>query len=244
MFLFTCNLRYQVLDWLELSGRARYDVANTKHETKNYASTIMLFANSEYGFYGYSKIDDVTFYGDFMANINKYFLDDKFSLVSNIGISTNRVKYDSEGFQGGLKAPSNIFSPNAIDYAAATNDNRPIFAAYRHVVNSAFANLELGWKSMLYLTLTGRNDWDSALHGTSHEMFFYPSVGLSAVLSEMMNMPQFLNNLKIRGSWASVGSAISPNITSAWRYPYSPKDQSYGTITYKMPTTRLWSHMG
>lgn len=236
-YVVSSNLRYQVLDWLELSGRARYDVANTKHETKNYASTIMLFANSEYGFYGYSKIDDVTFYGDFMANINKYFLDDKFSLVSNIGISTNRVKYDSEGFQGGLKAPSNIFSPNAIDYAAATNDNRPIFAAYRHVVNSAFANLELGWKSMLYLTLTGRNDWDSALHGTSHEMFFYPSVGLSAVLSEMMNMPQFLNNLKIRGSWASVGSAISPNITSAWRYPYSPKDQSYGTITYKMPTT-------
>lgn len=56
----------------------------------------------------------------------------------------------------------------------------PIYGFNKHYINSLFANAELGWKSMLFLTLTGRNDWDSALAGTKHESFFYPSVGMSA----------------------------------------------------------------
>ena len=234
-YMVTASLRYQVLDWLELAGRVRYDDAHTKQEDMRYASTIDLFAHSQYGFYGYDKIDDRTFYGDLMANINKTFGD--FSLSSNIGVSMQRTKYDVGGFQGGLKAPANVFSPNAIDYGTPTNDNRPIYNLTRHYINSLFANVELGWKSMLYLTVTGRNDWDSALDGTDNESFFYPSVGLSAIISQMTELPKFINYLKVRGSYASVGSAISPNITTPWRYTYNPASQSYSTVTYKFPKT-------
>ncbi len=234
-YMVNASLKYQILDWLDIVGRVRYDRTMNKFEDKRYASTINLFAHSDYGFYKYSNSTDQSLYSDAMLNINKTL--GKFSIGANIGVSTSRTSYIDEGFQGGLKAPSNIFTPNAIDYASATNDNRPIFESYRHVINSAFGNLELGWNSMLYLTLTGRNDWDSALDGTSNESFFYPSVGLSDIISQMARMPRFINYLKVRGSWASVGSAISPNITSPWRYEYNPATQSYSTVTYKFPET-------
>ena len=233
-YMVSASLKYEILDWLNVTGRLRWDDAATKQEDKRYASTLKLFAPSDYGFYGYDKINDQTLYGDLMLNINKT-LGENFSISSNMGASFSRLKYDVTGFQGGLKAPSNVFTPNAIDYGNATNDNRPIFESYKHYINSMFISAELGYRSMLYLTLTGRNDWDSALHGTAQTSFFYPSVGVSAVISEMAKMPQLINYLKVRASWASVGSAIEPNLSSAWRYEYNPALGTYKTVTYKFP---------
>lgn len=233
-YMVSASLKYEILDWLNVTGRLRWDDAATKQEDKRYASTLKLFAPSDYGFYGYDKINDQTLYGDLMLDINKT-LGENFSISSNMGASFSRLKYDVTGFQGGLKAPSNVFTPNAIDYGNATNDNRPIFESYKHYINSMFISAELGYRSMLYLTLTGRNDWDSALHGTAQTSFFYPSVGVSAVISEMAKMPQMINYLKVRASWASVGSAIEPNLSSAWRYEYNPALGTYKTVTYKFP---------
>lgn len=234
-YMTNASLKYQITPWLDVTGRLRFDRTNTKFEDQRYASTINLFAHSPYGFYKYENVADQALYGDLMANINKTLGD--FSIGANIGGSFQRTQYEDEGYQGGLKAPSNLFTPNAIDYAAATNDNRPIYGFNKHYTNSLFANAELGWKSMLFLTLTGRNDWDSALAGTKHESFFYPSVGMSAIISQMVQLPEFISYMKVRGSWASVGSAISPNIASRWRYVYNPTSQSYSTVTYKFPET-------
>lgn len=234
-YMTNASLKYQITPWLDVTGRLRFDRTNTKFEDQRYASTINLFAHSPYGFYKYENVADQALYGDLMANINKTLGD--FSIGANIGGSFQRTQYEDEGYQGGLKAPSNLFTPNAIDYAAATNDNRPIYGFNKHYINSLFANAELGWKSMLFLTLTGRNDWDSALAGTKRESFFYPSVGMSAIISQMVQLPEFISYMKVRGSWASVGSAISPNIASRWRYEYNPASQSYSTVTYKFPET-------
>lgn len=234
-YMTNASLKYQITPWLDVTGRLRFDRTNTKFEDQRYASTINLFAHSPYGFYKYENVADQALYGDLMANINKTLGD--FSIGANIGGSFQRTQYEDEGYQGGLKAPSNLFTPNAIDYAAATNDNRPIYGFNKHYINSLFANAELGWKSMIFLTLTGRNDWDSALAGTKHESFFYPSVGMSAIISQMVQLPEFISYMKVRGSWASVGSAISPNIASRWRYEYNPASQSYSTVTYKFPET-------
>lgn len=234
-YMTNASLKYQITPWLDVTGRLRFDRTNTKFEDQRYASTINLFAHSPYGFYKYENVADQALYGDLMANINKTLGD--FSIGANIGGSFQRTQYEDEGYQGGLRAPSNLFTPNAIDYAAATNDNRPIYGFNKHYINSLFANAELGWKSMLFLILTGRNDWDSALAGTKHESFFYPSVGMSAIISQMVQLPEFISYMKVRGSWASVGSAISPNIASRWRYVYNPASQSYSTVTYKFPET-------
>lgn len=232
-YMVNASAKYQIFDWLDVTARMRWDDAMAKQEDKRYASTIDLFAHSKYGFYSYDKINDRSLYGDLMANINKRWTD--WTLSANLGASLSRYKYDATGYQGGLKAPSNIFTPNAIDYGSVTNDNRPIYSYSQHNINSLFANVEMGWRSMLYLTVTGRNDWDSALEGTAQTSFFYPSVGLSGVISEMVKLPAFIDYLKVRGSWASVGSAIPANISSKNRYEYNPASGTYSSVTYKFP---------
>ena len=57
--------------------------------------------------------------------------------------------------------------------------------------------------------MTGRNDWNSRLVNTSEESFFYPSVGLSGIISEMVKLPEFISYLKVRGSYTEVGSPVS-----------------------------------
>lgn len=217
-YMMTASLKYDILDWLNISGRVRVDNATTDYRDKRYASTATLFTSgSPYGFYRTEKSDDRQVYADLLGNINKSIGD--FTLNANVGISISQVYYDVEGFQGGLKEISNVFNKYNINYNLSS-DNRPIDQSYKQRTNSIFASAELGWKSMLYLTVTGRNDWDSALSNTPTSSFFYPSVGLSAVISEMVKMPEAISYLKLRGSFASVGSAIPRNLTSKWRYEW------------------------
>ena len=84
---------------------------------------------------------------------------------------------------------------------------------------------------MIYLTVTGRNDWASQLAYSKQSSFLYPSVGLSAVLSNMFNAPAWLPYLKVRASYTQVASAFNRWLTAP-RAEY--KDQSH---TYVSPTT-------
>lgn len=237
-YMAAASLKAQVTDWLDISTRFRYDNTKIKNEDKRYASTATIFAHSPYGFYSYENGSEQAVYGDLIANLNLNVGDD-FSIAGNIGGSANYSSTRSEGFRGGLRAPSNIFTPNAIDYAAGKKENAPIFGGVRHLIYSAFGSAELGYKSTYFLTVTGRNDWDSALAGTSHESFFYPSVGVSALLSEYIptEYKRYVGYLKVRGSWASVGSAISPNIASPYRYSFDPATGGYKGSTIKFPET-------
>lgn len=206
---------------------------NSFDESKRYASTATLFTGSKFGYYSYSKGNNTALYGDVMANINKRIED--FSIAANIGLSTNRSFDDVRGFRGGLRSISNVFDPNQIDYGQPTAGNAPVYTQSAHITNSAFASVEAGWKNMIFLTLTGREDWDSALAHTTANPFFYPSVGLSGVISQMAKMPKWVNYLKTRVSWAKVGSPIPAQISSPYRYTYNPASQSYSTVTYKFP---------
>lgn len=228
------SLKYQVLDWLDITGRVRGDVTTVLSEDKRYASTLNIFTGSEYGYYGYAKGEDVAIYADLMANINKSLSDD-FNLSANLGVATNRMAHDEYGFAAGLKSISNLFTPFQQNYGTPSGQNKPNFYDHRHVTNSAFGSAELSYRNMLYLTLTGRSDWDSSLAYTSSNPFFYPSVGLSGIISEMTKLPSWVNFLKVRGSWAKVGSPIPEQLSSPYRYVYDPATQSYETITYKFP---------
>jgi hypothetical protein len=63
----------------------------------------------------------------------------------------------------------------------------------------------------LFLDVTGRNDWNSSLP----KSFFYPSVGLSAVVSDMFKLPEVISFAKLRLSYAQVGNAIPPQYAYA-----------------------------
>lgn len=71
-----------------------------------------------------------------------------------------------------------------------------------------FGNAGLSWKSMIFLNVTGRNDYVSTMP-RGNRSFFYPSVGLSFVLTELpaLQNVDWLSYAKIRGSYAEVGQA-------------------------------------
>lgn len=236
-YMANASLKYEILDWLNIAGRVRIDNATNDFTDKRYAGTNPLWtAGSQYGFYKAEKNDDRQVYADLLANIDKRFGD--FTLSANIGASISQVYFDGKGFQGGLKDISNVFTLYNIDYSIG-QDTRPLESAYKQRTNSLFISSEFGWKSMVYLTLTGRNDWDSALHGTEQSSFFYPSVGLSGVISEMVKLPEFINYLKVRGSFASVGSAIPRNLTSDWKYKWDAATSKWVTNSYR-PIGKLY----
>lgn len=189
-YMLSASLSYDVTDWLNISGRVRVDNSNTKYEQKLYASSnTTLTEGSTQGFYAIAKPDESQIYADVLANINKRFGD--YSLVVNVGASIVDNKYDELSYRGPIRANGipNVFNVFDLDNAQkkARQDD------WQEQTQSIFASAELGWKSMLYLTLTGRNDWASQLANSSATSFFYPSVGLSGVISEMVKLPSFID---------------------------------------------------
>jgi TonB-linked SusC/RagA family outer membrane protein len=79
------------------------------------------------------------------------------------------------------------------------------------ITNSLYAFVNLGYKNMLYMDITGRNDWSSTLPPQNNS-YFYPSVSLSAILSEMIELPKVISFWKVRTSYASVGNDTNPGV--------------------------------
>ena len=74
-----------------------------------------------------------------------------------------------------------------------------------------FGNVVIGYKDAMFLDFSGRNDYASTLAGTGNESYFYPSVGASFVISQMMELPSQISFLKLRASSASVGNEVPYN---------------------------------
>ena len=203
-FMFNAGLTYNVFDWLSVAGRVRLDQTFMTSERKIYASSFNYFAKSN-GAYDYYNYKDHQTYIDAIANINKRFKD--FSIAANVGYSYSDYASLTRGYGGNLVLVPNKFTLQNIDPTDSKVREAGGDSKVRNV--AAFASAEIGWKSMLYLTLTGRNDWNSRLVNSSEESFFYPSVGLSGIISEMVKLPTFISYLKVRGSYTEVGSPVS-----------------------------------
>ena len=216
-YMLNASLSYDILDWLNVSGRIRIDNSNTTYTEKFYASTItQLTEGSKNGLYGITKTEDRQVYGDVLVNINKSF-GDNWTLQANIGASISDMRYDAMKNRGPIpdgeitdekQMLANVFN---IQNLSNTSKTERLQDGWREQTQSVFASAEIGYKNTYFLTLTGRNDWPSQLAGphSTKTSFFYPSVGLSVVLSQIIpNMPENLSYVKIRGSYASVGVAF------------------------------------
>ena len=87
----------------------------------------------------------------------------------------------------------------------------------RKRINSLYALAKLGYKDVLFVDITGRNDWSSALAtptSTANTAFFYPSVAASWVLSNQFTLPTVVSFAKVRASVANVGNDTSPYQTA------------------------------
>ncbi|TSE08094.1 SusC/RagA family TonB-linked outer membrane protein [Aquimarina algiphila] len=84
-------------------------------------------------------------------------------------------------------------------------------------INSLYGLLKIGYKDYLYLDITGRNDWSSALatpFSADNTSFFYPSVSTSFILSNVVKLPKMISFAKLRFSAAQVGNDTNPYQTS------------------------------
>ena len=238
-FMLNASLSYDILDWLSVAGRVRMDQSVTKFTEKFYASTFtQLTELSSNGLYGITSMTDRQLYADALLNINKRFGDD-WSFQANIGASISDMSYDALKNRGPIadglitdEKPglANVFNVQNLSNSPKTTR---LQEGWREQTQSVFGSAEVGYKGTYYLTLTARNDWPSQLAGphSNRKSFFYPSVGLSVVLSEVIpNMPQELEYIKVRGSYASVGTAFERYIANPM-YQWNSSGLSWNTQT-------------
>ena len=223
-YMFSFRAQYDILSWMNIAARTRVDNTYSTIKTKFYATTNPLFTGdtsleNAKGSFSLGEERYKQTYADLMLNINKKF-DKDFVLTANIGTSFEDHYTTSVSVGGRLKTVPNLFSTPNVD-PDVTGGGGQSYHRTRNI--AAFASAELGWKSMLYLTATGRTDWASQLVSNGKTpAIFYPSVGLSGVISEMVKLPSFISYLKTRVSFTEVGSPISQTGITP------------GTITYSM----------
>lgn len=223
-YMFNASLKYDILPWLYVIGRVRVDNSNIVYEEKYHATTIETLAGNNKGMYGKTRTMDRSTYADIMASMNKNFLDGRLNVNAQLGASINDMLEESDHFEGSLYTIPNFFSFGNISPVNYKKGD----AEWHDQVQSLFASVELGWRSQYYLTVTGRNDWTSMLAFTDKNSYFYPSVGASWLISETFRdqLPQFINYLKIRGSWAEVASSPSRYLTRM-QYVYNDQTNQY-----------------
>ncbi|UQA74295.1 SusC/RagA family TonB-linked outer membrane protein [Sphingobacterium siyangense] len=121
----------------------------------------------------------------------------------------------------GLTVPGVYDLSNSIMPTVSTNDR-----ALRQV-GSVYGFMDVDYKSMLFLNLTGRFDKSSTMP-VKNNTYFYPSASLSAVISQMITLPKVISALKIRGAYANVASDFVNESAQYDIYKLLPAYSNYG----------------
>jgi TonB-linked SusC/RagA family outer membrane protein len=188
-------LRYKLASWITLEGRVATDtysefqeerIAVYSNQTSQYEKVLRNFSETNM---------------DLMAKINKTF--GEFSLNGLLGANRRRtiIKSTDVTTVGGLLVPElyNLFNSRA---PILSTESQRISG-----VNSVYGNVSLGYKSTIYLDLSGRNDVSSTLPSGSNS-YFYPSVSTSFIVSELPGIKgsDVFSFMKVRLNYAEVGN--------------------------------------
>ena len=213
------SIKYQIIDGLSLTGRMRYERADEHYVRNHYASS---YGNK----YTYGKMDDNRYfseqlYADLLAQYNHTW--DDFSLNATLGTSMMQTRSNNVSLlyeQSKFVAPGNggAYYPNIFN-SSNFYMNGTTMGLERKRLNSVFGAVTFGFKEALFLDVTARNDWSSALAYTDGYSFFYPSVGASLLLNRFVDMGRNIDLFKFRGSYSIVGNDVPVYKTNP-RYTY------------------------
>lgn len=229
------SVRYQILPWLSIQGRYSYDKYNNKLTYQYYGGSVA-YNEQVNGYYFESSNESTSENMDILVSGENNFLDD-FKVTYNLGASRKINKYNSESLE-----PTRLLKKNVFNLKNAEDINTYVDWG-KTELQSVYGTAQLSWKDMIYLDVTGREDWSSTL--PSPYNYFYPSVGLTGILSDLIKMPEWVSFGKIRASWAKVGSPASPYMLEE-RYTYDNIHQWTNISTTKMrkdlkpEMTRSW----
>ena len=193
---------WQITPHLSLMGRYALDTYREQRETKIGNS----YTNDSRGGYGVINLTRFERNADFLLSYKRDVNNFSFS-VSGGGntryqknMDVNTATKNGTGLViPGLYTLSNI-APANLGFSSYLSE-RAVFSVY--------GLTNIGFKDMIYLDLTARNDWSSTLP-KANRSYFYPSASLSVLLNEMIQMPNQVSLFKLRGSWAQVGNDTQP----------------------------------
>ncbi len=195
---------YKFADWLTASVKSGMD-----YYTDNRHQVYDIGSNAAFGNTGRVVDDEITYkhsdnYLSFTGN-RKLAKDLKFNYV----VGTN---YYVENLRDARTQGDNLIFPgfdnmsNAVTISS-TQEKTKI------VRNAVYGSFDFDWKEMLFVTLTGRNDWSSTLP-KENRSFFYPSASVGWVFTELPVFKNADNNIlsfgKLRYSYAKIAHDAPP----------------------------------
>lgn len=199
-------VKHQFTDNLSVSLRSGMDYSSEKRELKrNFSSN--RFKNGAYAEHDvfYREVNT-----DFLVNYNNTFGDVSF----DVSFGGNRLDQNASTKQ---TQTTNLAQPGIFSLNNAASPLEVFEFTSKKRINSLYGIAKFGYKDYLFVDITGRNDWSSALatpfsiDGTS---FFYPSVSSSFIFSNYTELPSAISFAKLRASIAQVGNDTNPYQTS------------------------------
>lgn len=211
---------YEISRKLEVLLRGGLEMSHDHREQHRPYNT----ANYAKGYYNEGDINyfenNIDFLVTYRDNITK-----KIGFRTSFGGNTRKTEYRNKtGYIIGLVTPGEYKLSNGVTSPFLKSTNRD------KQVNSLYGMVNFNYGKVLFLDITGRNDWSSTLP-IKNNSFFYSSANLSGVISDMVTLPKEISFLKTRISWAQVGNDTDPYKTSKY---YTPSEFSGSAL---MPTT-------
>ena len=206
----TINASFRFTDWLDLSYRMGVD--SYVNDAYTYiapgAAAREMYQN---GRLSKSKVSYNYLTTNLMLNFHKTWGDfDIGALVGTSSEATERLTQVQWGYD--FVTPGTISFANILQEHKFFND-----ATSKKRLVGVYGEVRATWKNMVYLTVTGRNDWSSTLP-VDNRSYFYPSVSGSFVFTELLPKNDVLTFGKIRGSWAQVGKDADPYTTNTYMW--------------------------
>jgi TonB-linked SusC/RagA family outer membrane protein len=183
--LASANIKYQITENFALQSRASYDKSFFTFDKRLYGGTDSNFAPAT-GRYILEKTENTQQYIDLIGTYNRELSED-FDFGLTVGTSLTKYKTgDQIQLDSGLEGLQYSNEFTIANFESSRGIRQQVV---NREVQSVFGAANIGYKNMLYLDVTGRTDWSSTLVNTDSKSFFYPSVGLTGILTEAFEMP-------------------------------------------------------
>jgi TonB-linked SusC/RagA family outer membrane protein len=205
------KLAYDVMNHVKFETRANVDYNDVLYDNR-YVAGGNSVSVSPNGSWSYSKYKDQSLYADAILTYNNNF--GNFSLTGLLGAS-----YQNNTFGEGMNVANGTIPlqyPNFFSFS-----NMPYNVIFNSTINKTvkqgvFASANIGYKEVLFLDVSARNDWASTLALTGNQSYLYPAFGLSAVISQMIQLPEAISYLKVRASNSMTGNEVPFNVVNPW----------------------------
>ncbi len=186
---------YKLFEGANLIIRPGFDMYNNDETKRNPPNILSNRGWDTPGLYSINKQTGWSFNGDALLTYNKTIGDLGIDALAGGAIYALKNNNLYSATRSGILIPGYYSLNNSVE-----RPNVSVGASAKQV-NSIYGKLTLSYKNMLFVDATGRNDWSSTMPQSSRS-YFYPSLGGSFVISEVLgSLPSWLDFWKLRGSW-------------------------------------------